>query len=168
MASSTPAAAAPQSEPGNRIMRRVVGAANPIVRSLLGGPLHGPLSRALLLLRLRGRRTGRVISTPVGYTFDGDRVIVVTSASYRWWRNVADDTEVHARVRGQWWLGRARILDAATPEHAATVDRFVELRGEKPAIQFGLRPASDGVRIMIPDPKVVVIDLVERVDRPRW
>jgi deazaflavin-dependent oxidoreductase (nitroreductase family) len=168
MTPGTSATADRPSEPGNRFMRRIIGAANPLVRWLLGGPLHRPLSGALLLLRLRGRRTGRVISTPVGYTVDGGRVIVVTSGSYRWWRNVGDGTEVQVRVRGTWWRGSARILDAGSAELAATVDRFVALRGETAAIQFGLRPASGGQRVMIPDPRVVTIQLEERLERRRW
>ena len=52
-------------------------AINPLVRAVLGSPLRRILSRKLLLIALRGRRTGRLHTLPVGYAQDGDTLYVL-------------------------------------------------------------------------------------------
>ena len=52
--------------------QRLVNAGNPVVRAVLGSPLHGALDRALLVLHVVGRRTGRRYDIPVAYAELGD------------------------------------------------------------------------------------------------
>jgi hypothetical protein len=39
---------------------------NPVLRAVLASPLHGIASKGLLVLHVRGRRTGKVYDVPVG------------------------------------------------------------------------------------------------------
>ena len=58
---------------------------NPLVRMLLGSPLHGVLGDSFLVLHLTGRKTGRRYDIPVRYA-DMDmegKLIVVTVARCR-------------------------------------------------------------------------------------
>ena len=55
-----------------KIMRTLVGAANPLITRLLGSRFAGPLAGSLLLLRYQGRRSGRTYTTPVGYAREGE------------------------------------------------------------------------------------------------
>jgi hypothetical protein len=56
---------------------------NPLVRTLLGSPLHGVLDDSFLVLHLTGRRTGRRYNIPVGYVDMEGKLTVVTVARWR-------------------------------------------------------------------------------------
>ncbi len=70
-------------------MGRITRAGNPFVRAVLRSPLHGLLSRTLILVTYTGRRTGRKRSVPVAYAPDRGRLVVLVAEPQRkaWWRN---------------------------------------------------------------------------------
>ena len=74
----------------------------PIVVSLLRSPLHGVMSKSVMLLTYRGRRSARKFITPVSYVRDGDDLLVVGSRDHSsWWKNLRGGAPVLARVRGR-------------------------------------------------------------------
>ena len=75
-----------------------------LVGTVLRSPLHGLASRGLLLLTGEGRRTGRVITLPLGYDERPDGLYIVAGApeTKTWWRNLSKDRPVSALVRGRW------------------------------------------------------------------
>ena len=40
---------------------------NPVVKVILRSPLHGLMSRNTILLEFKGRKSGKIYSTPVSY-----------------------------------------------------------------------------------------------------
>lgn len=82
----------------------VLRAWNPVMRVLLGSPLHWPLSRWFAVLSWSGRKTGRRYSTPVSYVREGTTAWVTTGD--RWWHNLADGATVAIRIRGRVHEGR--------------------------------------------------------------
>lgn len=82
------------------VVNRVV---NPLLRWLLRSPLHRLLSGRLLLLEVRGRRSGRTFVFPVQYGRDGDAFVIVPAFAARkqWWRNLRQPAPV-----AWWWRGR--------------------------------------------------------------
>jgi deazaflavin-dependent oxidoreductase (nitroreductase family) len=76
---------------------------NPLVRAVLGSPLHRLLSHKLVLITLRGRRTGRLYTTPVGYAQAGDTLYVLVGdyQTKTWWRNLQGGAPVQLRLRGR-------------------------------------------------------------------
>lgn len=75
----------------------------PLVTAVLRSPLHGGMSRGLLLLTVRGRRTGRAITLPLGYdeTSDGWYIVASEPETKSWWRNLSPDRPVTALIRGR-------------------------------------------------------------------
>jgi hypothetical protein len=73
---------------------------NPVMRPLLGSPLHWPLSRWFAVLAWRGRETGRRYSTPVSYVQEEAMVYITTGD--KWWRNLTGGAPVTIRIAGQW------------------------------------------------------------------
>jgi hypothetical protein len=71
---------------------------NPLVRMLLGSPLHGMLDDSYLVLHLSGRKTGRRYDIPVGYVDMGGKLTVVTVA--RWRVNLRGGVDVSVMLRG--------------------------------------------------------------------
>jgi deazaflavin-dependent oxidoreductase (nitroreductase family) len=83
-----------------RIHNRVL---NPMVRPILGSPLHALLDRSLMLLTVTGRRSGVERTFPVQYAQSGDDLFVYVGASpdKRWWRNVVGGVPAQVVVRGK-------------------------------------------------------------------
>ena len=84
----------------------------------------------ICLLEHRGRRTGKMRTTPLVYLQDADRVVVVASVAGRpshplWFRNIEADPEVTVQVRGERRAMRARTADAE--ERAALWPRLVDV-----------------------------------------
>jgi deazaflavin-dependent oxidoreductase (nitroreductase family) len=131
--------------PQFKVMRALMGASTPAVRWSLGRGSGGPMARSLLLLRFRGRRSGTWYTTPVGYARDGDVVVIVTSPTYTWWKNIRDGADVDLRVDGAWRQGRARIVGPDDPAYEATVALQVRLRGAGMLRGFGVTVDDDGV-----------------------
>ncbi len=121
-----------------KVMRAVVGTANPLVKALLGSRFGARMNESLLLLRFKGRTSGTWHSTPVGYVREGRRIVVVTSPTYRWWKNVREGAEVEARAGGQWFAAHARVVSAQDPAFDELLALQVTKRGPNMLRGFGL------------------------------
>jgi hypothetical protein len=85
-------------------------AVNPLVRSVLGSPIHPLVSGRLALITVVGRSSGREYTFPVGYEREGDQVSIAVSwpERKRWWRNVRGGAPVRLRLRGTERTGYAQ------------------------------------------------------------
>jgi F420H(2)-dependent quinone reductase len=84
----------------------------------------------ICLVEHRGRRTGKLRTTPLVYLRDRDRVVVVASQAGRpqhplWFRNMEADPDVTVQIKGDRRPMRART--AAGPERAELWPRLVDL-----------------------------------------
>ena len=80
---------------------------------ILRSPVHWILSKRLLLIGVRGRRTGRVYSLPVGYV-EAEGAIYVMVGDYetkRWWLNLRGGAPVTLLLQGRSVDADAEILD---------------------------------------------------------
>ena len=121
-----------------KIMRSLVGAANPLIKRLLGSRFARPLAGSLLLLRYKGRRSGRTYTTPVGYAREGDRIVVVTSPAYSWWRSMVGGADVGVRLDGGWRRARALLTNPTDPGYDDAVALQVAKRGPGMLRGFGV------------------------------
>ena len=87
---------------------------NPLVRMLLGSPLHGVIDDSFLVLHLTGRKTGHRYDIPVGYVDMEGKLAVVTVA--RWRVNLRGGADVEVTLRG-----RRRPMHALLEEDPASV-----------------------------------------------
>lgn len=105
-----------------RVLRRL----KPLVVAVLSSPLHGLLSRDVLLLRYKGRRSGRAYELPLSYVETGGAIHLCTRPEGSdWWRNVKGGCAVEATVRGRVVSLRAEVLDAGSPEALEGLRAFV-------------------------------------------
>ncbi len=80
---------------------------NAVMKAILRTPLRvGPAGR-IMLITYTGKKTGKIYTTPVSYTRDGDRVTFFTAAL--WWKNLAPQKQVTVRLRGQNYSGLAVV-----------------------------------------------------------
>jgi hypothetical protein len=120
---------------------------NTIIRSILRSPLHGLLSKQMMLITFTGRKTGKEYTTPV--TMIRDDAGYKFFSSYNWWKNLRGGAPVTLLVAGQPVRGVA-----TAHEDRATVLReareFLDRNGVKNAWRIGLqldpkRPLTDEV-----------------------
>ena len=76
---------------------------NPVVRLLLGSPLHRLVSSSLVILAYQGRTTGRWHCLPCMYARDGQDLYIVAAQPDRklWWRNLRQPARVRLRLQGR-------------------------------------------------------------------
>jgi hypothetical protein len=113
--------------PGRRVLRMI----NPFVSLILRSPLHRLISDRLLLLTFTGCKTGKLVTIPVGYTPEGDTLILFSS--YSWYKNLRGGRPVVVHLKGQGRTGRAEV----TEEREAVLKAAEHLVAE-----YGLTEAS--------------------------
>ena len=90
---------------------------NDFMSWVLRSPFHGMLSDGMMLLTVRGRRTGRLFTTPVGYYREGDSLWVITSRDRIWWRNLQGGADVQLLLKRKLVNARAETeLDDSAVE----------------------------------------------------
>jgi deazaflavin-dependent oxidoreductase (nitroreductase family) len=92
----------------------------------------------ICLMEHRGRRTGKLRTTPLVYLRDAGRVVVVASQAGRpthplWYRNIEADPDVTVQIRGERRPMRART--ASPDERAVLWPRLVELYSDYDSYQ---------------------------------
>ena len=110
---------------------------NPVMKALLGSPLHGLISHDLMVLSFTGRTSGKQYAVAVGYLQKDNRLYFSCLAG--WWQNLPG-APVTVRLRGQDRHGTAaRIVD---PEGIMeVVQMLIAKRGERVAKRIGLLAA---------------------------
>lgn len=78
---------------------------NRVMSGLLRTPLHGLVSKTIMLISFTGRRSGRVYTTPISYVRQGDMVTAFTRS--KWWRNLDGGAPVTLRIKNREYQGQA-------------------------------------------------------------
>jgi deazaflavin-dependent oxidoreductase (nitroreductase family) len=73
---------------------------NKLMIWLLRSPLHGMISRSIMLITYSGRKSGRVYTLPVNYLREDGLFTVISFRDRTWWRNLRGGAQVTLRVMG--------------------------------------------------------------------
>ncbi len=104
-----------------------------------GKPTSGPfVGREVLILTTKGARSKEERSTPLVYTKDGDKYVIIASKSGaptnpHWYHNLREHPEVTVEVDGHKFQARAHVQDGEEYErlynqHASKNPQFHEYR----------------------------------------
>jgi hypothetical protein len=116
---------------------------NPIMAGLLRSPLHPLLSHNTILMTVRGRKTGRKVTTPVNYVRRGDELLTVSLRSRTWWRNLRGrQTPVELVLAGARRKGSASVDEAEAEVKRGLAD--VAAASPMMARALHLVPGADG------------------------
>lgn len=122
---------------------------NALFRTILQSRLHRPLSKDLMLLHVRGRKSGRVYVVPVGrHEHHGQ---LVASAGGTWRRNLEGGAPLDVTLDGRRRPAYGELV--TDPDEVATVFQdLLAARGPKGASRLGLKinvhrpPTQDELR----------------------
>jgi len=84
---------------------------NPMMVWLLKSPLHGMISKGVMLVSVTGRKSGRMISTPTNYLRDGNTLWVMSWRDRKWWRNLRGGALVRVLLAGRSMQGRGQVIE---------------------------------------------------------
>jgi hypothetical protein len=111
-----------------------------LLRYLLRTPLHGIFSKSIMLLAFRGRKTGRVYTTPVSYLREGDVVTAFTDSP--WQRNLLAGAPVVLYLKGKAVKGFAKVVDDRDAVTEALMHHLRQVRFD--AKFYGVTFDADG------------------------
>ncbi len=120
---------------------------NPIVRFLLRSPLHGMMSKSLMLITYTGKKSGNEYTLPVTYLEDGNTIYVMPGMPEKkvWWHNIDSNTPVKLTLRGKVVPAGATRLDPQKNLKAiARILSMFILRNPPVAALFNVRRGEDG------------------------
>jgi hypothetical protein len=113
---------------------------NPVLRTVLSSPLHRIASGGLMLLHVRGRRTGRIYDVPVGrHELDGQ---LMTFGGGAWKVNLRGGADLEVTLDGR--RRRAHAVLEEDPDRVAELFlRLLQGVGPKRANRVGLKVNVD-------------------------
>jgi deazaflavin-dependent oxidoreductase (nitroreductase family) len=80
--------------------------------------LMGPVGDMIMIITVKGRKTGKEYSTPIGYVRDGETIYALNNAGYsNWYRNVLQNPEVILEIKGQKFGARAQAINDPNERH---------------------------------------------------
>ena len=111
-----------------RIPEVLFGVINPMMRLTLHTPAHFVFSDSLLVVKYRGRKTGKSYEVPVRYVEKDDFIQLFTDKRSGWWPNLRDNSNVTLRIRGKDISVSTRVLtddpDKLKEELTSYLNRF--------------------------------------------
>jgi deazaflavin-dependent oxidoreductase (nitroreductase family) len=94
---------------------------NPIMKWLIRSPLHGFVSKSMLVIGYQGRKSGKRYETPVNYVRDGDELLVTSYSNRTWWRNMLGGAPVTV-----WLMGKQIQASAEAYSDPANVTCYLQ------------------------------------------
>lgn len=160
--SSATRATAPPAPLAIRLLRRL----NPLIVAVLRSPLHGLVSRNLLLLTWIGAKTGVRRTLPLSYVEVAGRPYLCTRSS-AWWRNLRNGRPVELRLRGRRIAATPAVVDVRTDEALTALRAFLTANPKTGEMLYevrtgpGRRPLEEDLR------REVLRSVVVRMDAAR-
>lgn len=98
---------------------------NKTMKLVLRSPIHGVVSKSILLISFNGRKSGKRYTTPVSYSRVGDQVHIFSHAN--WWKNLQGGAPVVLRIQGHEIEGVAQPLADDKQAVAAGLGQHLEM-----------------------------------------
>jgi hypothetical protein len=105
---------------------------DPLMKWLLRSPFHGMISKGVMLVSVRGRKSGKTISTPTNYVREGNM----------WWRNLRGGADVRLRLAGKEVRGCGRVIEEQKAVGQSLIDYYRRVPNNARYVGIGLDPAG--------------------------
>ena len=84
---------------------------NGTMKFLLRSPFHKLVSGNMMLVTVKGRKSGKAYTTPVNYIQDHQLVYVTSKKERTWWKNLRGGAEAILRLRGQDFKAAGEVVE---------------------------------------------------------
>jgi hypothetical protein len=115
---------------------------NPMMVWLLKSPLHGFISRNVMLTTVTWRKSGNQISTPTNYLRDGNTLWVISWRERTWWRNLRGGANVRVLLAGRRVEGRGQVIEEEKAVAQSLFDYYRKVPQVARYVQIGLDAAG--------------------------
>jgi hypothetical protein len=137
---------------------------NPIMTWLLKSPLHGLVSGNMLLVSIRGRKSGKMVSTPTNYLRVGNTLWIISWRTRDWWKNLRGGGPVRLLLAGKSVEGRGQVLEEQKTVASGLRDYYERVPQAAKYVRIGLdsarRPVLTDCERAARDMVMVRIDLI--------
>ena len=115
---------------------------NPMMIWLLKSPLHGMISKGVMLVSVTGCKSGKVISTPTNYLRYGDTLWVISWRERTWWRNLRGVAKVRVLLAGKSVEGRGQVIEEEKAVAQSLFEYYKKVPQVAKYVQIGLDAAG--------------------------
>jgi deazaflavin-dependent oxidoreductase (nitroreductase family) len=126
---------------------------NGIMTWLLSSPFHFIVSNSIMLIRFRGRKSGKPYMVPVNYVTinnqGGDELIITSYRHRTWWRNLRGGIPLTISLRGKNMPAKANVIE----DDEGVIANLQKIFGQSPKLAryMGVTIPPDG---KISDPEI--------------
>ena len=118
---------------------------NPIMIWLLKSPMHGMVSKNIMLVTVTGHKSGISISTPANYLRDGNTLWVISWRERKWWRNLRGGAKVRVLVAGKDLEGSGQVIEEEKADAKSLFDYYQKVPKIAKYVQIGLEATGQPV-----------------------
>ena len=108
---------------------------NNLMTFMLRSPLHGMMSKFIMLISFRGRKSGKLYTIPVGYMQQGKTVTLFTD--HNWWKNLRNNATVTLHIQGKDYQGTTEAIHNQPDIIAPALAEFVQ-KNSRAAQAYGI------------------------------
>lgn len=100
--------------------------ANGVMIPIMNSPLHWIFSSRLVMLKFKGRKSGKEFVTPVGYSKFGDTFFIALTETHnrQWWRNYIEAWPMELQHKGKWCSGVAIVLTPGSDVYKQSFEKI--------------------------------------------
>jgi deazaflavin-dependent oxidoreductase (nitroreductase family) len=99
---------------------------NFFIKTLVNSPLHFLLGESFAVITVTGRKTGRLISTPINAVTIGGTLTVISMRSRTWWRNLQTGGPAHLRRAGKYFAVRGEVVQTPADVAKSLTEYFAQ------------------------------------------
>ncbi len=137
---------------------------NPMMVWLLKSPLHGFVSKNIMLTTVTGRKSGRQISTPTNYLRDGNTLWVISWRDRNWWKNLRGGAQVRVLLAGKGVEGRGQVIEEGKAVAQSLFEYYSKAPQAAKYVQIGLD--ATGKPVIADCERIAQKMVVVRIDLP--
>lgn len=115
---------------------------NPMMIWMLKSPLHGMISKGVMLVTVTGCKSGKPISTPTNYVRYGNTLWVISWRDRKWWRNLRGGAQVRVLLAGKSVEGRGQVIKEEKAVAQSLFDYYGKVPHVAKYVQIGLDAAG--------------------------
>lgn len=115
---------------------------NSMMTWLLKSPLHGFVSKNVMLTSVTGRKSGKQISTPTNYLRDGNTLWVISWRDRTWWKNLRGGAKAQVLLAGKSLEGSGQVIEEEKAVSQSLFEYYNEVPQVAKYVQIGLDTAG--------------------------